>query len=122
MKTKFIFNPTTGEFDKVTKQLNASEILTSTLTKTANYTILAADNIIFVDSSGGAFDLTLPVPTALAGRIFRVIDKAGFLNTNNVTLIPSSTEKIEGLAANKLLQTAWGWFNITTDGVDWYIG
>lgn len=91
-------------------------------TKTNNYTILSTDSIIFVDSTSGAFNLTLPSPTALAGKLYRVIDTTGFLSTNNVTLVPSGSEKIEGLAASKALQTAWGWFDITTNGTDWFVG
>lgn len=91
-------------------------------TKTANYTILSTDSTIFADTSGGAFTLTLPSPTALAGKIYRIIDSKGFFSTNNLSLAPSGAEKIEGLAATKVLQTAWGWFNVTTDGTDWFVG
>ena len=91
-------------------------------TKTANYTILSTDSTIFADTSGGAFTLTLPSPTALAGKVYRIIDSTGFFNTNNLTLAPNGAEKIEGLAASKVLQTAWGWFNVTTNGTDWFVG
>lgn len=92
------------------------------VTKTANYTILSTDDIIFVDSSGGPFTLTLPSPASLGGKIYYIVDVTGFLNTNNVTLAPSGSEKIEGLAASKVLQTAWGWFGVTTNSVDWFVG
>ena len=91
-------------------------------TKTANYTILSTDSTIFADTSGGAFSLTLPSPAALAGKIYRIIDTTGFFGTNNLTLARSSTEKIEGLASSKVLQTNWGWFNVTTNGTDWFVG
>lgn len=100
----------------------ATNSITATTTKTANYTILTTDSTIFCDTSGGAFTLTLPSPTSIAGKIFRIIDITGFFQTNNLTLARSSTEKIEGLAASKILQTAWGWFQITTDGTDWFVG
>lgn len=96
--------------------------INSTTTKTANYTILSTDSIIFCDTSGGAFTLTLPNPSTLAGKIFRIIDTTGSFQTNNLTLSPFGSEKIEGLAASKILQTAWGWFNVTTNGTDWYCG
>jgi len=95
---------------------------TPIVTKTANYTILSTDGTILCDTSGGAFTLTLPSPTALAGKIYRVIDSTGFFQTNNLTLAPSGAEKIEGLAASKVLQTPWGWFTITTDGTNWWCG
>lgn len=96
------------------------------VTKTANYTILASDYIIYVDTSGGAFTLTLPNPTtvstATTTQTFRIIDIGGTLNTNNVTLARFGSEKIEGLAASKLLQTDWGAFSVTTNNVDWFVG
>lgn len=90
-------------------------------TKTANYTILPTDGTIFADSSGGPFTLTLPSPTGLGGKIFRIIDSTGSFATNNVTLAPSGGEKISGLATSKPLQTAWGFFTVTTNGTDWFI-
>lgn len=95
------------------------------VTKTTNYTILSTDDIIFVDSSGGAFTLTLPTPSSVSTttttKVFRIIDITGTLSTNNVTLARSSTEKIEGLAASRLLQTDWGFWEVTTNHVDWFI-
>ena len=95
---------------------------TAFVTKTANYTILSTDGTIFCDTSGGAFTLTLPSPTSLGGKLYRIIDSTGFFQTNNLTLAPSGSEKIEGLAASKVLQTPWGWFNVTTNGTDWFVG
>ena len=92
------------------------------VTKIANYAMLTTDSTIFCDTSGGAFTLTLPSPTTIPGRIFRVIDSTGFFDTNNLTLAPNGAEKIEGLAASKVLQTAWGWFTITNNGTDWFVG
>jgi hypothetical protein len=96
--------------------------LLTTTTKTANYTITTSDDVIFCDTSGGAFTLTLPSPTGKSGMKFTIIDKAGAFNTNNLTLARSASEKIEGLAASKVLQTNWGWFDVITDGTDWYVG
>lgn len=96
--------------------------LFATTTKTANYTLTIADDIVFCDTSGGAFTITLPSPTGIAGKIFRIIDSTGNFQTNNLTLARSASEKIEGLAASKVLQTNWGWFTIVTNGTDWWVG
>lgn len=96
--------------------------ITPLVTKTANYTILSTDGTILCDTSGGAFTLTLPNPSGLSGQIWRVIDSTGFFQSNNLTLAPHGAEKIEGLAASKVLQTPWGWFNVVTDGVSWFVG
>jgi hypothetical protein len=91
------------------------------VTKNANYTILVSDRTILVDTSGGAFNLTLPNPATVTGIIFRIIDKAGFLNTNNLTLVQFAAEMIEGLAASKVFQTNWGGWDVVSDGTNWYI-
>ena len=96
--------------------------ITPLVTKTANYNILSTDGAILCDTSGGAFTLTLPSPTGLSGKTFKIIDSTGFFQANNLTLAPNGSEKIEGLAASKVLQTPWGWFNVVTDGVSWFVG
>jgi hypothetical protein len=89
--------------------------------KTANYTILVSDRIIFVSTSGGAFTLTLPDPAKAQGINFRIIDTGGALQTNNLTLARFAAEMIEGLAASKLFQTNYGGWDVFSDGVDWWI-
>lgn len=95
-------------------------------TKTANYTMLITDDIIYVDTTAGPFTLTLPNPTTVGAvgftKIFRIIDTAGMLSTNNLTLARFGSEKIEGLAASKVFSTDWGYFQVTTNRVDWFVG
>lgn len=95
------------------------------LTKTANYTILSTDDIIFVDTSGGSFTLTLPNPTTVSSgtttKIFTIVDTKGVLSTNNLTLARFSSEKIEGLAVSKTFSTDWAAWRILTNNVDWFI-
>lgn len=91
------------------------------VSKTANYTVLVSDRIIFVDTTGGAFSLTLPDPSKARGILFRIIDAGGVLNTNNLTLVRFAAEKIEGLAASKLLQTNWGGWDLVSNGTDWFL-
>lgn len=91
-------------------------------TKTANYTILSSDSTIIADSNGGAFNLTLPIPSTVTGKMFRVIDKAGTFGTNNVTLVRAGSEKISGLNASRPLSADWGFYTIVSDGTDWYLG
>jgi hypothetical protein len=89
--------------------------------KSANYTILSTDNkkIIICDSSGGAFNLTLPTPAA--GFAISVKDKLGTFSTNNVTLVRAGSEKIENLAANYAMQADFGSYHIVSDGTDWFL-
>lgn len=101
----------------------SSSNITATTTKTANYTILSTDSTIFCDTNTvGAFTLTLPSPSGLAGKMYRIIDTKGTFGTNNLTLARSAAELIEGVSASKVLQTNWGWFQVTTNGTDWFVG
>jgi hypothetical protein len=91
------------------------------VTKVANYTILLSDRFILVDTSGGAFTLTLPDPALSKGIQFRIVDAAGFLQTNNLTLARFAGELIEGLAASKDFQTNWGGWTVFSNGTNWLI-
>ena len=91
------------------------------VTKIANYTILVSDRIILVDTSGGAFTLTLPDPSKAAGIPFKIVDSAGFLQTNNLTLARFAAEMIEGVAASKAFQTNWGGWTVFSNGVNWFV-
>jgi len=91
------------------------------VSKSANYTIKTSDRIILVDTSGGAFTLTLPDPSTVIGVLFRIVDKGGALQTNQLTLARFAAEMIEGLAANKLFYTNWGGWDVFSDGTNWYI-
>jgi predicted flavoprotein YhiN len=87
----------------------------------ANNTIASNVDIVFVDSSGGAFNLTFSNPAAQTKQKLLIVDVGGSLNTNNVTLVRFAAEKIAGLAASKLLQTDWGTYNVTTNLTDWFL-
>lgn len=90
--------------------------------KTANYTVTSTDYVLFCNSSGGVFNLTLPQPSTVTGRMYRVIDTGGAFNTNNVTLVRFASEQISGLAASKPLTTNWGYYELISNGTDWFLG
>lgn len=71
------------------------------------------------DTSGGAFNLTLPTPV-LNGYIV-VKDRNGTFQTNNLTIVRAGSENIEGLAASKIFQTNFGSWILVSDGTDWYL-
>lgn len=104
----------------------SSSPLVAFTTKVANYTLTTSDSIVFLDSTAGAFNVQLPNPsTVISGsttRVFRFYGTSGTLNANPVSLVPFGAEKIEGIAANRLLQTDWGSWSLTTNGVDWFLG
>lgn len=83
-------------------------------------TSAATGNTYLCDTSGGAFNVTLPSP--VTGAFIVIKDKLGTFGTNNLTVVRAGSEKIEGLAASKVLQTNWGAFSIFSDGTDWFMG
>jgi hypothetical protein len=93
----------------------------TTRTASSNFTVdtTTTDYIIFANTSSAAFTITLPAPTN--GRILYIKDSTGSFNTNNLTVAQHASENIEGLAASKLLTTAWGSYCFTSDGTSWFI-
>ena len=65
--------------------------------KTTTYTGVANDGI-FADTSGGAWSLSLPAGTL--GDEIGIVDYAGTFDTNNLTVAPNGSEKIQGTAAS----------------------
>ena len=65
--------------------------------KTTTYTGVANDGI-FADTSGGAWTLSLPAGTL--GDEIGIVDYAVSFDTNNLTVAPNGSEKIQGTAAS----------------------
>jgi hypothetical protein len=72
-----------------------------------------------VDTTSNAVTITLPTPTA--GTCFVVKDKKGTAQTNNITLARFASEKIDNVASNKVLSSAYGSWVVFSDGTDWYL-
>ena len=83
-----------------------------------NLTLSSTYYVVFVDTTA-ARNITLPAP--VNGTTFILKDISGLAETNNISLIRYSTEKIEGVAATRLLTTNWGIWTICSDGTNWYL-
>lgn len=99
-------------------------VTSTTRTEAANYTLDASgsDYIIFADTSGAAWTLTMVAPAN--GRCFVVIDVKGTFSTNNLTLAPHGAEKINGIAGTKPLSGSGGIgarYEIVSNGTDWFV-
>ncbi len=61
------------------------------------YSVVASDYIIGVDTSGGAVEIDLQAAaTAGTGRMLIIKDVGGAAGTNNITIDPNGSEKIDG--------------------------
>ena len=88
------------------------------VTITTNYVIGSTDFLIYCNHTT-AITITLPAPTAV--RAFLIRDISGLIETNNVTLVRHGSENIEGLAANRILQSNFGSWWVTSDGTNWLL-
>lgn len=126
-----VIAPATGDATKYLRgdatwaTVSSGSSTMTVLNKAANYTVTTTDfsnmSFILCDSTSGAFNLTLPTPSTLAGQRITIKDQLGKFSLNNVTLVRAGSEKIENVAASKILQSNYGATVITTDGTDWYI-
>lgn len=74
------------------------------------YTVQAADLYILLDTSAGPIQINLP--TAATARLLRLKGITGTMQANPVTLVPTGVEKIENLAASKIVTTNFGSFDL----------
>jgi len=90
-------------------------------TVTTTYTVdsISSDYALFADTTGGAFNVTLPIPTN--GRSMVIVDVKGNFGTNAVTLVPVSAAKINGLSSNRPLSSPWATYELTSNGTDWFV-
>src|SRR5210317_1857991 len=73
-----------------------------TTAKTASFTAVSGDGY-FVNTTSGAITVTLPAGSA--GSIVSLKDYANTWNTNNVTVTPNGTDKINGENSYTILNT-----------------
>ena len=83
-----------------------------------NLTLSSSYYVVFVDTTA-ARSITLPAPAN--GTTFILKDISGLAETNNISLIRNGSEKIEGVAATRLLTTNWGVWTICSNGTDWLL-
>lgn len=89
-----------------------------TVTPVSSNITMANLNIYLVDTSVSR-TLTFPAPSANA--IITVLDSTGNCNANNITLLQSSTEKIQNLAASLVMQADFISLTFASEGTNWYI-
>jgi hypothetical protein len=73
----------------------SSGVPVSVVTKTANYTITTADDVILVDGTSGAFTITMPPANSSPSKIY-TIKRIDNTLANVVTIDGSGAELIEG--------------------------
>jgi hypothetical protein len=112
---------TTATFKPAGLTLGAG-LTVHTATATASpYTIdgyAAKDYTIFVDTTT-AMTINLPAPTN--GRVVIIKDSTFNAATNNITIVRNGSEKIEGVAASRILSSNGMSITLTSNGTDWFV-
>jgi len=84
--------------------------------KTATYTATLADDVITVDTSGGAWTLDLPTAVGNGGKVYTI--KKIEASTNALTIDPDGTETIEGDTTRKMF-TLNETYKIVSNNANW---
>lgn len=110
------FNYLNGVTSSIQTQLDTK--FAYTLVSINSNTSAVNKTTYLTDSSGGAFAVTLPAPSANAYVVVK--DSNGSANLNNVTINPNGAELIDG-ASSYILSSNYGSKTFVSNGTNWYI-
>jgi hypothetical protein len=96
--------------------LNKNGIIKSSKTITSNYTVLPTDQRLYVDSSGGAFTITLEASPA-TNRELEIIDSVGSCGTNTVAVAGNGKNIVGNTTA--LMNSNYIAFVLVYNGTQW---
>lgn len=102
-------------------QLTIRNVTVSTV-KTSNYTVLVTDELIQVDTTGGAVTITLPNSTSVPKGRFIVKDVGGAAQTNAITILRAGSDTIEdGSSTSTTIDWQYGSLEFVWSGTKWLI-
>lgn len=101
---------------KITHAVSRDGLVKSSVTVTTTYTATNKNQIIYTDSSGGAFTITLEASPA-TNRVLEIIDKTGDSGTNNVTINGNGNNIVGNTTA--LMADAYMGFRLIFNGTEW---
>lgn len=105
-----------GTESKKLYQLNGSGIVKTSSTKTTTYQVLRTDQRIYVDSTGGAFTVTLE-SSPTTNRVLEIIDSTGSCGTFTVTINGNGKNIIGNATA--LMNASYISFVMVYNGTQW---
>lgn len=106
-------------FSSLSRLGRFQDITSVTVTKTTDYTLTGADEIVRFDAVLSNLTATLPTAVGDAGRTFTIVKIDA--TVNRVTVKPAGTETING-ANSLILLTQFAEVTIVSNGVNWVIG
>jgi ribosomal protein S4E len=93
-------------------------INTAIVTKSANYTAVAADETILGNASAGAITITLPTSVGASGKVYTI--KKVDSSANAVTVGTTTSQTIDGVTTYSLANQ-YGGVTVQSDGANWLI-
>jgi hypothetical protein len=100
----------------------ASSILSEqTIAASGVFAPTTVDVLVFVDTTGGAVNLTLPAPVAGVATRYTFKDSKQNFNVNALTLVPPGAVQIEGVNANFPITAQGAHVTVISDGVNYFV-
>lgn len=96
---------------------NPSPVTVTNVT-TSTYTALATDYLLCVDTATNAVTITLP--TGILGTVYMVKDCSGDANTNNITVVGTGGQLVDGASAASV-NSPYGSIQLIFNGLEWSI-
>ncbi len=93
-----------------------STVAGDVVSKSANYTAVAADRVILATGGVSGITITLPAATAGAQYLIKKVDAGA----GAVTVATTSSQTIDG-ATTKLLAAQWASVRVVSDGTAWFV-
>ena len=103
---------------KSVTQIDSAKTYISSSTKTANYTTVSTDQIIYVNSSGGAFTITLDAAPS-TNKTIDITDINGSCSTYTVTIDGNGKNIIGNTTA--LMSANYISYTLRYNGTEWNI-
>jgi len=87
----------------------------STISRTTSYTLLASDQLVFMDTTSGVLTVTLPTASVLKGKEYTVINTG----THLLTISPNGSDTING-GSFLYLPNQYFHAQLLSDGSNWF--
>lgn len=104
----------------ITISSSGTSTLTYTVVNTTPYVVLATDEFLGVDSSGGIITVQLPNAPS-TGRVFTIKDITGSSNANNITITTVGGAVLIDAAATYTMNTNYASINVLFNGTKYLI-
>jgi len=110
----YVTGATAGMYILTGNVANPSLLPTTTVTTT--YQVLATDYIVFAQSGGGAYTITLPTPVGFAGNEYVIKHTTGA----NLVTLATAAGQIDGAATYTGMAAANSSVTVVSDGANWF--